>query len=63
VKTRWSFHTGSVDSGHLAADKIMRLHAQTAAMENGFVVLPEAAPWLADPLAELAAFPMGRHDE
>jgi phage terminase large subunit-like protein len=52
-----------VDSGHLAADKIMRLHVQTAAIENGFVVLPEAAPRRADTLAELAAFSMGRHDE
>src|SRR5271167_3352048 len=28
-------------------DKTMRLHAQTAIIENGFVHLPEAAPWLA----------------
>jgi phage terminase large subunit-like protein len=41
----------------------MRLHAQTAAIENGFVVLSEAAPRLADTLAEFAAFPTGRHDE
>jgi predicted phage terminase large subunit-like protein len=26
-------------------DKIMRMHAQTAMIENGFVHLPEAAPW------------------
>jgi len=44
-------------------DKIMRLHAQTATIENGFVWLPEAAHWLADYLGELAAFPMGRHDD
>ena len=44
-------------------DKVMRLHAQTATIENGFVWLPEAAPWLADYLAELAAFPRGRHDD
>jgi hypothetical protein len=25
----------------------MRMHAQTAMIENGFVYLPEAAPWLA----------------
>jgi phage terminase large subunit-like protein len=25
-------------------DKIMRLHAQTAMIENGFVYIPEAAP-------------------
>jgi hypothetical protein len=29
-------------------DKVMRLFAQTATIENGFVWLPEAAPWLAD---------------
>ena len=29
------------------SDKIMRMHAQTAMIENGFVYLPEAAPWLA----------------
>jgi predicted phage terminase large subunit-like protein len=29
-------------------DKIMRLHAQTATIENGFVHLPETAHWLAD---------------
>jgi predicted phage terminase large subunit-like protein len=27
-------------------DKIMRLHAQTALIENGFVSIPESAPWL-----------------
>jgi predicted phage terminase large subunit-like protein len=36
-------------------DKVMRLHAQTATIENGFVFAPEAAPWLADYLAELTA--------
>ena len=40
-------------------DKIMRLHAQTATIENGFVWLPEEAPWLADYLSELALFPDG----
>ena len=44
-------------------DKVMRLHAQTATIENGFVFLPEEAPWLADYLAELMAFPAGRHDD
>ena len=41
----------------------MRLHAETATIENGFVWLPEAAPWLADYLSELLAFPAGRHDD
>ena len=41
----------------------MRLHAQTAVIENGFVLLPDEAPWLADYLAELTTFPAGRHDD
>jgi predicted phage terminase large subunit-like protein len=44
-------------------DKIMRLHAQTATIENGFVHLPEAAPWLAEYLHELTVFPRGKHDD
>jgi predicted phage terminase large subunit-like protein len=44
-------------------DKLMRLHAQTAAIENGFVRLPREAPWLADYLSELTLFPAGRHDD
>ena len=45
----------------LAADKIMRLHAQTATIENGFV--PDEAHWLADMVSELTAFPAGHHDD
>jgi hypothetical protein len=44
-------------------DKIMRLHAQTATIENGFVHLPASARWLADYLHELTIFPNGRHDD
>jgi predicted phage terminase large subunit-like protein len=44
-------------------DKIMRLHAQSSAIENGFVHLPADAPWLADYLHEFTAFPTGRHDD
>jgi predicted phage terminase large subunit-like protein len=44
-------------------DKRMRLHAQTAAIENGFVWLPREAPWLAEYLRELTLFPAGRHDD
>jgi predicted phage terminase large subunit-like protein len=44
-------------------DKVMRMHAQTATIENGFVNLPQAAPWLAEYLHELAVFPNGRHDD
>jgi hypothetical protein len=44
-------------------DKIMRLHAQTAMIENGFVHIPESAPWLAEYLHELAVFPKAKHDD
>jgi predicted phage terminase large subunit-like protein len=44
-------------------DKIMRLHAQTATIENGFVYLPREAHWLADYLHELTVFPNGRYDD
>jgi predicted phage terminase large subunit-like protein len=45
------------------ADKVMRLHAQTATIENGFVHLPEAAAWLGAYLDELTNFPRCRHDD
>jgi predicted phage terminase large subunit-like protein len=44
-------------------DKIMRLHAQTAVFENGLVILPTHAPWLADYVAELTGFPGVRYDD
>lgn len=44
-------------------DKTMRMHAQTAAIENGFVHLPRAAHWLPDYIHELATFPKGKHDD
>jgi predicted phage terminase large subunit-like protein len=44
-------------------DKIMRLHAQSSTIENGFVHLPTEAPWLADYLHEFNTFPNGRHDD
>jgi predicted phage terminase large subunit-like protein len=44
-------------------DKIMRLNAQTATIENGFVYLPNEAHWLADYLHELSVFPNGRYDD
>jgi predicted phage terminase large subunit-like protein len=43
--------------------KVMRLHAQTGAIENGFVYLPRSAPWLEDYLLELLTFPRSRHDD
>jgi len=44
-------------------DKIMRLHAHTAAFESGRVLLPQTAPWLDDYLTELIGFPGSRHDD
>ena len=44
-------------------EKIMRLHAQTAMIESGFVHIPEEAPWLAEYLHEMTVFPNGKHDD
>jgi predicted phage terminase large subunit-like protein len=44
-------------------DKIMRLNSQTGVIENGFVHIPETAPWLAEYLHELTVFPKGKHDD
>jgi predicted phage terminase large subunit-like protein len=44
-------------------DKVMRLHAQSAAIENGFVFIPKEAPWLAEYLHELTIFPNSKHDD
>jgi predicted phage terminase large subunit-like protein len=44
-------------------DKVMRLHAQTAVIENGFVYIPATAPWLAEYLHEMTVFPKGKHDD
>jgi predicted phage terminase large subunit-like protein len=41
----------------------MRLHAQTAMIENGFVHIPETASWLDEYLHELTVFPKGKHDD
>jgi hypothetical protein len=41
----------------------MRPHAQTAVTENGFVHIPETAPWLAEYLHEMTVFPNGKHDD
>ena len=32
-------------------------------IENGFVRVPDAAPWLAPYLHELTVFPNGKHDD
>jgi predicted phage terminase large subunit-like protein len=44
-------------------EKIMRAHAQTAIIENGFVHIPESASWLAEYLHEVSVFPKGKHDD
>jgi predicted phage terminase large subunit-like protein len=44
-------------------DKIMRMNAQTATIENGFVHLPKEAPWLADYLREITTFPFASNDD
>jgi hypothetical protein len=47
----------------LQSDKVVRMNAQTAMIENGFVQLPSAAPWLAQNLHALTTFPNSRHDD
>ena len=44
-------------------DKIMRMHSVTSVIENGFVHIPDKAPWLAEYLHELATFPKGKFDD
>jgi predicted phage terminase large subunit-like protein len=44
-------------------DKIMRMDSVTSTIENGFVHIPEKAPWLQEYLHELAAFPNGKFDD
>lgn len=45
------------------ADKISRAHVCVPTVEAGTVYAPADAPWLADFLNELAAFPKGSHDD
>ncbi len=44
-------------------DKVTRMSAQTAKIEDGHVLLPERAPWLQDFQTEILQFPRGRHDD
>jgi predicted phage terminase large subunit-like protein len=44
-------------------DKVVRMAAGSAAIEDGRVHLPANAPWLDDFRAELLAFPNGIHDD
>ncbi len=45
------------------ADKILRLHAQTALFESGRVLLPVSAIWLEEYVRELTSFPGGKYDD
>jgi predicted phage terminase large subunit-like protein len=47
----------------LEGDKVMRLRAQTAKIEGGFVLFPKEAPWLDTYLLELLGFPNGKNDD
>jgi predicted phage terminase large subunit-like protein len=47
----------------LDGDKVMRLRAQTAKLENGTVRFPNDAPWLDAYLRELLGFPNARNDD
>jgi predicted phage terminase large subunit-like protein len=44
-------------------DKVMRFNAQTATIENGFVYLPSAAPWLAEFVQEIITLPGSKYDD
>jgi predicted phage terminase large subunit-like protein len=44
-------------------NKVMRLHAQTATIENGFVYLPREAPWLMEYIIEMTSFPKAKHSD
>jgi predicted phage terminase large subunit-like protein len=47
----------------LKGDKVMRLRAQTAKIENGSVLFPNDAPWLNAYLSELLGFPTAKNDD
>lgn len=44
-------------------DKITRANAATPIIEAGKVLLPAEAPWVADLVEEMTAFPAGEHDD
>jgi hypothetical protein len=45
------------------SDKEVRMHTQTIAFENGSILLPKEAPWLAEYIRELTGFPGAAHDD
>ena len=44
-------------------DKVVRLSAQSAKIQEGQVHLPHKAAWLDDFIKELLVFPNGKHDD
>src|SRR5271166_1437178 len=56
---RWPFACRALFPGRRQDHAAPR---QSAVIENGFVFVPEEAPWLADCLSGLTTFPAGRHD-
>jgi predicted phage terminase large subunit-like protein len=42
-------------------NKVMRLHSVSSTIENGFVHIPEKAPWLGEYLHELTTFPKAKY--
>jgi predicted phage terminase large subunit-like protein len=44
-------------------DKTMRMSSATSMMENGFVHLPEKAPWRGEYIHEMIIFPNGKYDD
>lgn len=44
-------------------DKVVRMHAQSPAIENGFVYLPKEAHWLDAYLHELTTFPASKYSD
>jgi predicted phage terminase large subunit-like protein len=54
---------GSVIGIDAKGDKADRLVGETPALEAGEIAIPADAPWLADYLNELLAFPNGKYDD
>ena len=44
-------------------DKVIRMSAESAAIEAGRVLIPDSAPWLLDFETEMATFPMAPNDD
>ena len=44
-------------------EKVVRMNIVTPTMENGFVYIPDEAPWMAEFLHELGSFPKSKHDD